>query len=227
MLAIELVGTRREGAGHRRCDAGLDGGARRGLLLLKAGVHGNCISVLVPLVISDGELAEALDAWEEALSTPRCPSRLTAGRRGYRSLGAWSGKSFADRYELEELVGSGGMSSVYRAHDRLSTEGRAEGPARPPPAGPRVRRALPPRGAAAPRLSHPNIVTVIDRGEHGGRQFIVFEYVGGQTLKGLIATEGPLPVDTALELTIQVARGLRSRTRTASCIATSSRRTSC
>ena len=37
-------------------------------MLLKAGVAGNCIRVLVPLVISDGELAEALDVWEEAIA---------------------------------------------------------------------------------------------------------------------------------------------------------------
>ena len=41
--------------------------SRRGLLLLKAGIYGNCIRVLVPLVISDAELDEALDAWESAL----------------------------------------------------------------------------------------------------------------------------------------------------------------
>lgn len=41
---------------------------RRGLLLLKAGVHGNCIRVLVPLVIGEDELDEALDAWEAALA---------------------------------------------------------------------------------------------------------------------------------------------------------------
>jgi 4-aminobutyrate aminotransferase / (S)-3-amino-2-methylpropionate transaminase / 5-aminovalerate transaminase len=44
-----------------------DAAARRGLLLLKAGIHGNCIRVLVPLVIGDSELDEALGAWEEAL----------------------------------------------------------------------------------------------------------------------------------------------------------------
>jgi 4-aminobutyrate aminotransferase/(S)-3-amino-2-methylpropionate transaminase len=42
---------------------------QRGLLLLKAGVHGNCIRVLVPLVISDAELDEALDVWESALES--------------------------------------------------------------------------------------------------------------------------------------------------------------
>jgi 4-aminobutyrate aminotransferase/(S)-3-amino-2-methylpropionate transaminase len=41
--------------------------ARHGLLLLKAGVYSNCIRVLCPLVISDPELDEALDTWEEAL----------------------------------------------------------------------------------------------------------------------------------------------------------------
>ena len=43
--------------------------ARRGLLLLKAGVHSNCIRVLCPLVITDSELDEALRVWEEALET--------------------------------------------------------------------------------------------------------------------------------------------------------------
>jgi 4-aminobutyrate aminotransferase/(S)-3-amino-2-methylpropionate transaminase len=41
--------------------------SRRGLLLLKAGVHSNCLRVLCPLVITDPELEEALDAWGEAL----------------------------------------------------------------------------------------------------------------------------------------------------------------
>jgi len=39
----------------------------RGLLMLKAGLYGNCIRVLVPLVIVEAELEEALDVWEEAL----------------------------------------------------------------------------------------------------------------------------------------------------------------
>jgi 4-aminobutyrate aminotransferase/(S)-3-amino-2-methylpropionate transaminase len=66
MLAIEL---RHDG----RPDADLataivDAAAARGLLLLKAGIHGNCIRVLVPLVITDAELDEALEVWEEAFA---------------------------------------------------------------------------------------------------------------------------------------------------------------
>jgi 4-aminobutyrate aminotransferase / (S)-3-amino-2-methylpropionate transaminase / 5-aminovalerate transaminase len=70
MLAIELV----EDPSSRQPAAALataviDAALGNGLLLLKAGVHGNCIRVLCPLVISDGELDEALDAWERALET--------------------------------------------------------------------------------------------------------------------------------------------------------------
>jgi eukaryotic-like serine/threonine-protein kinase len=119
------------------------------------------------------------------------------------------GEVLLDRYELEELVGSGGMSSVYRAHDRLLDRTVAlkilhERHLREPEYVERFRREA--RSAAV--LSHPNIVTVIDRGEHDGQQFIVFEYVGGDNLKRLIEQKNPLPVSTALELAIQIARGL-------------------
>jgi 4-aminobutyrate aminotransferase/(S)-3-amino-2-methylpropionate transaminase len=46
----------------------IDEALRRGLILLKAGVYGNCIRVLCPLTISEAELGEGLDAWEEALA---------------------------------------------------------------------------------------------------------------------------------------------------------------
>src|SRR5438045_8726850 len=61
---------------------------------------------------------------------------------------------------------------------------------------------------AVARLSHPNIVTVIDRGEDGGKQFIVFEYIDGENLKECLVRSGQLPVRDALELALQVARAL-------------------
>src|SRR5207244_10957313 len=61
---------------------------------------------------------------------------------------------------------------------------------------------------AVARLSHPNIVTVIDRGEDGGRQFIVFEHVDGENLKELVLRTGRLPVRRALELALAIADGL-------------------
>lgn len=69
MLALELVRDRaaREPA-PELASAVVEAALARGLLLLKAGVHGNCIRVLVPLVIADAELDEALDVWEESLA---------------------------------------------------------------------------------------------------------------------------------------------------------------
>src|SRR5438309_8757728 len=58
------------------------------------------------------------------------------------------------------------------------------------------------------QLQHPNIVTVIDRGEQDGRQYIVFEYVDGENLKELVVRKGRLEVHEALEIAIEVARAL-------------------
>jgi tRNA A-37 threonylcarbamoyl transferase component Bud32 len=120
-----------------------------------------------------------------------------------------NGELIAERYELEELVGKGGMSSVYRAKDRLLERTVAikllhEHYSRDDDYVERFRR----EARAAAQLSHPNIVTVIDRGEDGGRQFIVFEYIDGQNLKQLVESKGRLPVRTALELGIEIGRAL-------------------
>jgi eukaryotic-like serine/threonine-protein kinase len=115
----------------------------------------------------------------------------------------------AGRYELEELVGKGGMSSVYRARDRLLERTVAikilhEHHSRDADYVERFRR----EARTAARVQHPNIVTVIDRGQADGRQFIVFEYVDGENLKQLVEREGRLPVRRALELGIEVGRAL-------------------
>ena len=118
------------------------------------------------------------------------------------------GELIAGRYELEELVGSGGMSNVFRAHDRLLERTVAlkilhEQYTRDEDYVERFRR----EARAVAQLAHPNIVTVIDRGEQDGRQFIVFEYVHGQNLKDLSA-RGPLDPGEAIRLALQVARAL-------------------
>src|SRR5947207_11007199 len=115
----------------------------------------------------------------------------------------------ADRYELEELVGTGGMSSVYKARDRLLERNVALKVLHPhygddPEYVERFRR----EARAVAQLSHPRIVTVIDRGEDGGQQFIVFEFVDGENLKQLIGRIGPLPVRRAVELSLEIADAL-------------------
>jgi 4-aminobutyrate aminotransferase/(S)-3-amino-2-methylpropionate transaminase len=74
MLAIELVhDPAAKTPAPDLATAVVDEAARRGLLLLRAGLEGNCIRVLCPLVISDAELDEALDVWEAALGTVLAP----------------------------------------------------------------------------------------------------------------------------------------------------------
>jgi 4-aminobutyrate aminotransferase/(S)-3-amino-2-methylpropionate transaminase len=69
MLALELVENPESKApATKTASRVIEEALARGLLLLKSGVHGNCIRVLVPLVVTDAELDEAMDAWEEALA---------------------------------------------------------------------------------------------------------------------------------------------------------------
>ena len=72
MLALELVEERESKApAAGLASAVVQAAFDRGLLLLKAGVHGNCIRVLAPLVLTDAELDEALAVWEDALAAGR------------------------------------------------------------------------------------------------------------------------------------------------------------
>jgi eukaryotic-like serine/threonine-protein kinase len=119
------------------------------------------------------------------------------------------GELIGGRYEVEDLVGTGGMSSVYRARDNVLERQVAlkilhDHFSGDPEYVERFRR----EARAIARLNHPNIVTVIDRGELDRHQFIVFEHVAGENLKDVVRRRGPLPVDEAVAVTTQVARGL-------------------
>ena len=103
------------------------------------------------------------------------------------------------RYAIEEVLGRGGMSSVYRAHDRVLERDVAlkilnQALSGDPEHVERFRR----EARAIAQLSHPNRVTVIDRGQVEGHEFIVFELVRGQNLKELLAEQRALPVEEAL-----------------------------
>ena len=120
-----------------------------------------------------------------------------------------AGDVIAGRYELVELIGRGGMSTVWKAEDRLLDRTVAikvlhEQLTQDEEYVERFRR----EARSVAQLSHPNIVTVIDRGEDEGSQYIVFEYVAGENLTQLIERSGPLPVRDALLLTLQMARAL-------------------
>ena len=119
------------------------------------------------------------------------------------------GETIAGRYEVEELVGHGGMSSVYKARDALLERHVAlkilhEQYSNDEEFVERFKR----EARSVAQLQHPNIVTVIDRGEEDGRQFIVFEYIEGENLKEHVVRKGRLDVSEALEIADEVARGL-------------------
>src|SRR3954470_1171991 len=120
-----------------------------------------------------------------------------------------TGETIAGRYELEELVGTGGMSSVYCALDTL-LERRVALKVLHPHHGSddeyveRFRR----EARSVAQLSHPNIVTVIDRGQDDDQQYIVFEYIDGESLKELVDRTGPLQCRRAIELALHIADAL-------------------
>ncbi len=118
-------------------------------------------------------------------------------------------QTIASRYELRYVLGTGGMSSVYCAFDTLLERNVALKVLHDQYGDDEeyVERFRSEARSVA-QLSHPNIVTVIDRGEEDGKQFIVFEVIEGENLKELVERGGPLPVRRALELALQVGRAL-------------------
>ena len=119
------------------------------------------------------------------------------------------GTLISERYRLDEKIGSGGMSSVYRAFDPTLERWVAiklmhRDISHDPDQLERFRR----EARAVARLNHPHIVTVIDAGEDDGAPYIVFEYVEGETLKERIRRLGRLPVSEAVAYAIEIGRAL-------------------
>jgi eukaryotic-like serine/threonine-protein kinase len=116
---------------------------------------------------------------------------------------------FDGRYRILRRLGSGGMANVYLAEDEelgrpvaikilndrhASDESFVE----------RFRREA--KNAAG--LSHPNIVSIYDRGEAEGTYYIAMEYLEGRSLKDRIVAEGPLPIPAAIDAARQILRAL-------------------
>lgn len=114
------------------------------------------------------------------------------------------------RYRLIELVGAGGMATVYRGEDLLLERTIAVKFLREPFASdPAFRERFLGEARAAARLDHPNIVRIYDVGEDEGHHpYIVMEIVEGEDLKTSIRRDGPLSVSQALNLTHQICAGV-------------------
>ncbi len=117
--------------------------------------------------------------------------------------------TISDRYELGDRLGSGGMSTVYRATDRVlertvAVKILAEHLSDDERFVARFRR----EALAVAKLIHPNIVQVYDTGIDEGRHYIVMEYVEGRSGAQILQRHGPVEPEIAAEIGVQSCAGL-------------------
>src|ERR687895_2209152 len=117
---------------------------------------------------------------------------------------------FDGRYRILRKLGSGGMANVYLSEDedlgrQVAIKILNDRHASDDQFVERFRREA--KNAAG--LSHPNIVSVYDRGEAEGTYYIAMEYLDGRSLKELIVSRGPAPVHLAIEYARQILDALR------------------
>src|SRR4051794_19370387 len=117
--------------------------------------------------------------------------------------------TLSGRYETGERLGTGGMSTVYKATDRILERTVAvKIPAEPLPDDERFVERFKREALAVAKLIPPNIVQVYDTGVDGGRHYIVMEYVEGRSGAQILQRQGPVEPGTAAEIGIQACAGL-------------------
>ena len=122
-----------------------------------------------------------------------------------------NGTYLADRYEVLEKVGAGGMSDVYKAMDHsLGREVAVKVLKQEYAADSGFVSKFRQEAQAAAGLEHPNIVNIYDVGAENGLYYIVMEYVEGITLKTYISKKGQLTYNEVISIAIQVGRGIEA-----------------
>ena len=119
------------------------------------------------------------------------------------------GRVLGNRYKLTHPLGQGGMALVFEAYDQLLERPVAIKLLRKDfSTDPEFRDRFLHEARSAANLTHPNIVTVYDFGLDAGEIYIVMELATGSDLKTSIDKNGPFPLDSGLEIGIQICTGL-------------------
>jgi eukaryotic-like serine/threonine-protein kinase len=157
------------------------------------------------------ELVEFLSRGDDAKTVQLQVGAMTGtSAQRVAAAGLVPGSTFAGRYEVKEILGQGGMGTVFKAVDRELGEVIAiktlkqEFLAQDPSALERFKSEI----RLARKISHRNVVRTHDLGERDGVYFITMEYVEGTSLKQLIRARGRLPIPIALSVGKQLARAL-------------------
>jgi eukaryotic-like serine/threonine-protein kinase len=114
-----------------------------------------------------------------------------------------------DTFVLEEAIGAGGMGAVFRAHD-AKLDRQVALKLLPPDQtdDPEVVQRFYQEGRSAAQLDHENIARVYSLGQDGIYHYIVFEYIEGVTVRRKVDENGPLPLNEAVDVTLQIAEAL-------------------
>ena len=112
-------------------------------------------------------------------------------------------------YDLQDMIGRGGMGAVYRAVHRRMDRTVALKVLRPEISrDPVLKQRFEREVRAAAKLSHPNIVAAYDAREEDGLYCLITEFIDGDDLNAMVRRDGPLPVEEAVDVIVQAARGL-------------------
>ncbi|MCI8760842.1 MAG: Stk1 family PASTA domain-containing Ser/Thr kinase [Clostridia bacterium] len=122
------------------------------------------------------------------------------------------GKLLGNRYEMVEKIGNGGMSTVYKAIDKVLKRNVAVKILRDEfTTDEEFIKRFEAEAQSAARLTHANIVSIYDVGVEGNLHYIVMELIQGKTLKEIIIKErGPLPWKWSVNVAIQIASALET-----------------
>src|SRR6266581_2893709 len=150
-----------------------------------------------------GTSPRATSAWSIAVTpTPEAP---------YAEGEELVGMLLAERYEILELLGQGGMGAVYKARDTELERFVALKLIRPELAtNPEILRRFKQELILAREVTHRNVIRIFDLGQAKGFKFITMEYLEGQDLRAVLREKGKLTPEEAARVILQICRALEA-----------------